>query len=256
MVLAYKLFSPSQGNYMTRGIFITGTDTGVGKTYIAERITFGLRHKGMNVGVMKPAETGCRLRAGRLIPSDALRLKKAAGSDDALDLINPYRFREPLAPFVAAQRAGEKIDPRIIKRSFKTLCSNHEFMVVEGAGGILVPLTSRYTYRELAYTMMLPVVIVARPGLGTINHTLLTVSALRLHNISIAGIIINYAVDQKAGLAEKTSFSVINEMSTLPILGIVFHGEENLAQIVERILSFPCNGPVSQRQALTCERHD
>lgn len=228
-----------QNHYMTKGIFITGTDTGVGKTYIAERLAASLRDKGINVGVMKPAETGCRNRAGRLIPRDALRLMKAAGSYDSLALINPYRFREPLAPFVSAQRAGKKIYLRVISRSFKTLCCRHEFMIVEGAGGIMVPLTPRYTYCDLANMLRLPVVIVARPGLGTINHTLLTVSALRARNISIAGIIINYAVDRKAGLAEKTSFTIIAEMSKLPILGVVFHGEKNLARIVDQILSLP-----------------
>jgi dethiobiotin synthetase len=241
---------------MTKGIFITGTDTGVGKTYIAERLTSGLRDIGINVGVMKPAETGCRNRAGRLIPSDALRLMKAAGSNDSLALINPYRFKEPLAPFVAAQRAGKRIDPRIITRSLKTLCSKHEFMVVEGAGGIMVPLTLSYNYCDLAYTMALPVVIVARPGLGTINHTLLTVSALRLKDISIAGIIINFAASRKAGLAEETSFSIIEKISKLPILGTVFYGEENLARIVGRILSLPWNGQGSDRETMTCKNSD
>jgi dethiobiotin synthetase len=224
---------------MARGIFITGTDTGVGKTYIAERLALDLRKRGINVGVMKPAETGCHHRAGTLIPRDALRLMKAAGSDDSLAFVNPYRFREPLAPLVSARRAGKKIEPRVIAQSFKILRSRHEFVIVEGAGGIMVPLTPRYTYCDLAYTLGLPVVIVSRPGLGTINHTLLTISALRARDISIAGIIINYAADWKKGLAEKTSLSVIEEMSKLPILGTVFHGEKNLAGIGDYLLSLP-----------------
>ncbi len=224
---------------MIKGIFITGTDTGVGKTYVAERIASTLRSSGMDVGVMKPAETGCRLRNGSLVPDDALRLMKAAGSKDALDFVNPYRFREPLAPFVAAYRAGGKIDPVKITASFKILSHRHEFMIVEGAGGIMVPLTSRSTYCDLARKMRLPVVIVARPGLGTINHTLLTISALQKRRIPIAGIIINYAVDRKAGMAEETSPSVIAEMAKLPILGIVRHGERNLAGVIDRVLSFP-----------------
>ena len=129
-------------------------------------------------------------------------------------------------------------------------------MVVEGAGGIMVPLTRRYTYRDLAYTMALPVVIVARPGLGTINHTLLTVSALRSKDISIAGIIINFADDRKAGLAEETSFSIIAKISKLPILGTVYHGDENLARIVGRILSLPWNGQLSDRETMTCKHSD
>jgi dethiobiotin synthetase len=196
---------------------------------------------------MKPAETGCRRRAGKLIPHDALRLIKAAGSEDPLDVVTPYRFREPLAPFVSAQRSGKIIKPRIIVQSFKTLCRKHEFMIVEGAGGIMVPLTSRYSYLDLAYAMKLPVVIVSRPGLGTINHTLLTISALAARDIVIAGIIINYAADRKAGLAERTSFSVIREISKLPILGTVLHGERSVGPIVEQILSLPRHSQRSDR---------
>ena len=110
-------------------------------------------------------------------------------------------------------------------------------MIVEGAGGIMVPLTPRYTFRDLAHAMRLPVVIVARPGLGTINHTLLTISALRVRDISIAGIIINYALNREEGLAEKTSFSIIANISKLPILGIVFHGEKDLVRIADKIVS-------------------
>jgi dethiobiotin synthetase len=222
-----------------RGIFITGTDTGVGKTYVAERIATGLRNRGIDVGVMKPAETGCRFSNGKLIPSDALRLMKAAKSKDALYLVNPYRFRKPLAPSVAAHLEGKKIDFSKITSAFRTLSQKHDFMIVEGAGGIMVPLSNGYTYRDLAYALGLPVVIVARPGLGTINHTLLTISALRAKRIAIAGVIINYAVDRKAGLAEKTSPLIIEEMSKLPILGIVHHRERNLNGVVDQVLSLP-----------------
>ena len=111
----------------------------------------------------------------------------------------------------------------------------------------MVPLTSRYSYLDLAYAMKLPVVIVSRPGLGTINHTLLTISALAARDIVIAGIIINYAADRKAGLAERTSFSVIREISKLPILGTVLHGERSVGPIVEQILSLPRHSQRSDR---------
>jgi dethiobiotin synthetase len=163
----------------------------------------------------------------------------AAKSKDALDLVNPYRFRKPLAPSVAAYLEGKKIDFPKITSAFRTLSRKHEFMIVEGAGGIMVPLSSGCTYRDLAYAMGLPVVIVARPGLGTINHTLLTVSALRAKRIEIAGIIINYADKQPKGLAEATGPSVIEEMSKLPILGIVHHKDRNLNGVVDQVLSLP-----------------
>jgi dethiobiotin synthetase len=221
---------------MVRGVFITGTDTGVGKTYVAERIASIFYKKGIDVGVMKPAETGCRMRSGQLVPKDALRLMKAAHVDDPLDCVNPYRFRKPLAPSIAAQSGGQKIDPRKIIRAFRILSRKHEFMIVEGAGGIMVPLTPRYAYQDLAVALSLPVVIVARPGLGTINHTLLTILALREKRITIAGIVINYALKQAAGMAERTSSAVISEISNVPILGIVQHGESDLEGLVERLL--------------------
>lgn len=224
---------------MTRGIFITGTDTGVGKTYIAERIAVELRAHGLDVGVMKPAETGCRLRDGRLIPGDALRLMSAAECKDSLELVNPYRFRQPVAPAVAAGIIKEKIDPKKIIAAYRTLSARHEFMIVEGAGGIMVPLSACYAFRDLAHAIELPVVIVARPGLGTINHTLLTILALQERRIAITGIIINYVDERRAGLAERTNPSVIMEMSKIKVLGTVRRGEEKLDRIVDQILSPP-----------------
>ena len=206
---------------MTSGLFVTGTDTGVGKTYVSAGIATALKLRGVNVGVMKPAETGCRIRAGRLMPKDALRLMKSARVKDPLSLVNPYRMRNPLAPSVAAAREGKKIDPDKILKAFTALRERHEFMIVEGAGGIMVPLCGKYTYLDLASMMGLPVLIVARPGLGTINHTLLSISALKGRNIAIAGIVINYALDWKPGLAEETNPAVIEKISGIRILGII-----------------------------------
>ncbi len=218
---------------MDKGIFITGTDTGVGKTYVAAGIAAALRSAGVDVGVMKPAETGCRTRNGRLVPSDAVRLTNAAGVRDSLSLINPYRFREPLAPAVAAGLEGRKINPGRILDAFHKLCRKHEFMIVEGAGGIMVPLSERYLYLDLAKALGLPVVVVARPGLGTINHTLLTVSALEKRGLTIAGIIINYSRKYRCGAAEKTSPAVIGKITGAPILGMLRYDArefESLAQ--------------------------
>jgi dethiobiotin synthetase len=221
---------------MAKGIVITGTDTSVGKTYVAERIASILYGKGVDVGVMKPAETGCRRRSGKLIPKDALRLRKAVHTNDALDLVNPYRFSRPLAPLVAAQGERKQIDPRKIINAYCTIAKRHEFMIVEGAGGIMVPLTYRYAYRDLVCALQLPVVIVARPGLGTINHTLLTISALRQKSIAIAGIIINYALPQTTGMAERTSAAIIAEIANVAILGTVHHEEKNLERVVDRLM--------------------
>ncbi len=217
---------------MIKGIFVTGTDTGVGKTYIAAGIAEQLRQEGVDVGVMKPAETGCAVRAGKLVPRDAIRLRKTAGVKDSLDLVNPFRLRKPLAPLVAASLEGRHIDPRRIHDAFRTLSVRHEFMIVEGAGGIMVPLASGYSFLDLAKDLGLPVLIVARPSLGTINHTLLTVKALKDRKLAVAGIVINYADDRRPGLAEKTSPAVIEDISGVKVLGTIRHASRSFSSIV------------------------
>jgi len=220
-------------NIMTSGLFVTGTDTGVGKTYVSAGIAKALKRRCVDVGVMKPAETGCRMRTGRLMPKDALVLMKSARVNDPLSLVNPYRLRNPLAPSVAAAREGKKIDPDKILKAFNALRERHEFMIVEGAGGIMVPLCGQYTYLDLAGTMGLPVLIVARPGLGTINHTLLSIAALKGRNIAIAGIVINYALDWKPGLSEETSPAVIEKISGIRIVGILPYASRRFDSVLD-----------------------
>ncbi len=220
---------------MKRGIFITGTDTGVGKTYVAAGIARALVHAGVNTGVMKPAETGCIRRSGRLIPRDAMLLMKSSAARDALAFVNPYRFQKPLAPLVSAELEGTQIIPRKIMKAYHELARRHDFMIIEGAGGIMVPLRHDYTFRELARDMGLPVLIVARPGLGTINHTLLTVASLNEKGIDIAGIVINHARRGKTGLAEKTNPALIEKMCGVRVLGILSYRERRFDIISERL---------------------
>lgn len=218
------------------GVFITGTDTGVGKTYVASALATELRKANIAIGVMKPAETGCRMRAGKLYPKDAMKLMNASGVHDRLDLINPYRFRKPLAPGVAALLEGKNIEPATILNAFNILQRRHAYMIVEGAGGIMVPLSENYLFLDLAHAMKLPVLIVARPGLGTINHTLLTIHALSRKKVPIAGIVVNYAAQQERGLAEQTSPSIIQDISGVPVLGTIGHGSRDVSRIIERIM--------------------
>ncbi|HEY6012339.1 MAG TPA: dethiobiotin synthase [Nitrospirota bacterium] len=224
---------------MNKGFLITGTDTGVGKTYVAAGIAAELKKRKSSVGVMKPAETGCRAVAGRLVPKDALRLMKAAGARDSLALVNPCRFRKPLAPSIAAELEGSSVNISAIMKAFRTLSSRHELMIVEGAGGILVPLTGKHTYLDLAGQMGLPVVIVARPGLGTINHTLLTIAVLKERGMKIAGVVINYAQSQKRGLAEKTGPMVIEKMSGIPIVEIISYASRDFGSLADRLMGDP-----------------
>lgn len=218
---------------MLKGLFVTGTDTHVGKTYIASGIVSALRTSGVNVGVMKPVETGCRIRNGSLMPADAIKLIKAAGAQDALSLVNPYRLRQPLAPSVAAKLSRQSIDPDKILKAYRTLSRRHDTMIIEGAGGIMVPLAEGYLLLDLAEAMRLPVLIIARPGLGTINHTLLTIDALRARRIAIAGVVINSSTDGKRGLAEATSSAVIETLSGVPIIGIIPHKTRKFDQMLE-----------------------
>lgn len=198
----------------SEGLFITGTDTGVGKTVIAGAIAAYLRSHGKSVGVMKPAETGCKMRDGKVFPLDAAFLKKVSGSEDPLDMICPYRFLEPLAPAVAAERAGVKIKTALIEENLKAIAMGHDFVIVEGAGGLMVPLYKKYLFLDLAAELSLPLVIVGRAGLGTINHTLLTLHAARSRGLKVHGIILNRS-SKAGGVAEETNPAAIRRLSGL-----------------------------------------
>ncbi|MEK7829395.1 MAG: dethiobiotin synthase, partial [Deltaproteobacteria bacterium] len=159
----------------TKGFFITGTDTGVGKTFVTAGIVSALRGKGANVGVMKPVETGCPEKNGRLEPQDAIFLKKMSGVDDDMDLINPYRFKVSLSPAVASRVEGKTVELNRIKECYDKLASRHSMMFVEGAGGLLAPINEDETVADLIKLLNLPIIIIAASRLGAINHTLLTV---------------------------------------------------------------------------------
>src|SRR3972149_6492062 len=142
---------------MKKNFFITATDTGAGKTFVGASIASLLRGKGIKVGVMKPVETGCGKKNGRLLPKDALKLKKAAGSDEALSLINPYRFSPPLAPSIAGSMAGVRIDLKKIKKSFEVISEKNDVTIVERIGGLLTPLTEDATVLDLMPLFVLAV---------------------------------------------------------------------------------------------------
>ncbi len=172
-----------------RGLLVTGTDTGVGKTEVACALVAGARARGLDVGAMKPAQSG--VEDG--VPTDADRLRAAAGGGDPPGLVCPYAFPAPLAPAVAARLAGVEIDLDHVLACARDLSRRHAALVVEGAGGLLVPLTGRHTYADLAVALGLPVLVVARAGLGTVNHTALTCEALRARGLAVAGVVLNRA---------------------------------------------------------------
>jgi dethiobiotin synthetase len=172
-----------------RGLFVTGTDTGVGKTEVAAALVAGWRARGLDVAAMKPAQSG--VEDG--LPTDADRLRAAAGDADPAALVCPYSLRAPLAPAVAARLEGVEISLERMLAAAAELSRRHAALLVEGAGGLLVPLTARETFADLAVALGMPVLVVARAGLGTVNHTALTCEALRSRHLPIAGVVLNRA---------------------------------------------------------------
>ncbi len=171
------------------GLFVTGTDTGVGKTLVSCALSRGLRAAGVDVGVMKPAETGVPA-AG---PEDARALIAAAGVDDPIELVCPLRFALPAAPEASARAEGRHAGLGPVLEAWRTLSARHDFVLVEGAGGLLVPFDPETSMADLVARLGLPVLVVARASLGTINHTLLTLEACAHRGLDVLGVVVSHA---------------------------------------------------------------
>jgi dethiobiotin synthetase len=174
---------------VSAGVFVTGTDTGVGKTLVACALVRELVDRGMRVGAMKPIETG----VGPQGPLDAQALQQAAGGRDPLERVCPERFALPAAPSVAARAEGREVRIGAIVAAFRRLIARYELVVVEGAGGLLVPLDATHTMADLAATLELPLLVVARGALGTINHTRLTLEAAEARGVPVLGVVVSHA---------------------------------------------------------------
>ena len=203
---------------MTKGIFITGTDTGVGKTLLAASLAAFLRDRGYRVGVMKPAETGCPESDGTLIPQDALRLKEAAGCAEPIETICPYSFAEPLAPSIAAERSNRKIDVDLLLSTYGEISAKYDVTLVEGAGGLMAPLLPSYTYADFALVLKLPVLVVAANKLGVINHLLLTLEHAGCRGLKVLGYVLN-RISNENSLAAETNREVLFGLTGVPCLG-------------------------------------
>jgi dethiobiotin synthetase len=210
---------------MERGLFITGTDTGVGKTIIAAAIARTLSSLGTDVGIMKPIETGCRKRNGKLILSDALYLKIAAQVKDPIEMITPYAYRTPLAPRAASLLEKDEIDLETILLAYDQLRKRHPFLIVEGIGGLVVPLTARADLSDLIRLFELPVLLVARSGLGTLNHTLLTLRHGARLGIRFVGVLFNQTTPSRS-IADETNPVSLAERTDVPLLGTLPYFEK------------------------------
>ena len=215
-----------------KGIFITGTDTGVGKSIVAATLVLLLRERGVNVGVMKPVTSGCREDRGRLVSEDAELLAWSAGFSSVDSDMAPYLLRHPIAPSEAAAREGIRIDFLAICEAFTRLASLHDFIIVEGAGGLMVPLAADLLIAQLVIQLKLPLLIVARPALGTVNHTLLSLFSARQLGIYVAGLIINNYPCQP-DIAEEYAPRLLGSIADIPFLGVFPHTEgASLKEIV------------------------
>jgi dethiobiotin synthetase len=176
-----------------RGLFISGTDTGVGKTYVAALIARSLRAAGHRVGVYKPAASGCELEHGALVSDDAVALWNAAGQPGELDRVCPQQFAAPLAPHLAARAEGRTIDKSLLVAGLDYWIGRSDVTIVEGAGGLFSPIDDDWLVAHLAAELGFPIVIVARDGLGTLHQTIATLKATHAFapQISVAGVVLN-----------------------------------------------------------------
>ncbi|RFA33513.1 dethiobiotin synthase [Virgibacillus dokdonensis] len=199
-----------------KGIFITGTDTDVGKTVIASGIAATLKEKNMDVGVFKPLLSGISRNHAN---SDTSLLKHMSQTSLTHAEITPYEFSQPLAPSVAAQLEDKEICMQAVLDHWEKIKDRHDFFIVEGAGGISVPLGKDFLVSDLAIALKLPILIVARPNLGTVNHTYLTVYYAKQVGIPIVGIVINGKSNQP-NIDEITNPKLMEDMCGVPVLGV------------------------------------
>ena len=196
-----------------RGLLITGTDTGVGKTFVGCGLAAALHRRGLRVAPFKPVETGCELDPETQTPQplDALLLRQATQTNAPMETICPYRLREPVAPWVAAEREGVQIDPTRLENCYQQLTASHDCVLVETAGGILVPLTQSFHFGDLARLLKLPVLLVAGSRLGVINQTLLTIAYLEKTALPVLACILNRQDDQ-TGPAIETNAATLRRL--------------------------------------------
>ena len=220
-----------------KSYFVTGTDTGVGKTVITAAIASILRKRGIDVGVMKPIATGISTK-GRFKSEDVEILHNAALTNDDEKTINPIFLPLPVSPYDASKSLGVKIDMEMVFEMYKFLVKSHQMVLVEGIGGIMTPITQDFFVADMIKQMNLETIVVTRSTLGTINHTVMTIEMCKKYQIPVKGLVINY-FDEKGEPAERNAPSTLHEITGLPILGIIpfvkdYQKFEVMVNIVEK----------------------
>ncbi len=221
---------------MTRAMMITGTDTGVGKTLVGCALAFAAKARGMRVGVMKPAETECAKLRGELVPADAQALLYAASSELPLTLACPYRYPSPLAPARAAEADGLPApEPEHIERCFREIAARSDFVIVEGAGGISVPITWGFNYADLALRLGLEVVLVVGNRLGCLNAAFLSVHYAKARGVKLRGCVLS-DVEPEATPATETNADSLQRLVDVPYFGRIRHKEPVSLAIIGSLL--------------------
>ena len=212
---------------MGKCIFITGTDTDVGKTVVAGCLASVLSRAGKKTAYYKPIQCGGLLKGDSVSPD--LALVKELSEIPKHDLVNDFSFSLAASPHLAAEYDKQKVDINIIKNRIKSLIKDYDIVLIEGAGGLIVPLTRTYTVLNLIQDLSVPVIVVARAGLGTVNHTSLTINALKQSEIPILGVIFNY---YKGGIIEEDNKKIIQTLNNIQIIGVVPFSE-NLKDLAD-----------------------
>jgi dethiobiotin synthetase len=203
-----------------KGFFITGTDTGVGKTLVTVQIGKAIQSKNISLGAMKPIETGVSSSLVPTVLSDASLLKTTLMITNPMEIISPYRYQTPVAPLLASDLENSPIVPQAIIESYKKLASQYKVVLVEGAGGLLVPINRDYLIADLAKEINLPLIIVSPFRLGTINHTALTIEAARARGLKIEGIIFNCLEKGQPTEFEKYNPEILEKIYDVPVIAI------------------------------------
>ena len=219
----------------TPGLFVTGTDTEVGKTFVAALIVGQLVAAGKRVGVYKPVASGCRQEGDTLVSDDALALWHAAGKPGLLDRVCPQRFAAPLAPHLAAQAEGKQIDTALLRGGLDYWLANSDVVVVEGAGGLLSPLSDKQYVADMAYDFGFPLIVVTRNTLGTIHRTLstLVVAVTYRDGMDVAAVILNDPPPDATDTSGATNLPELQTRCMPPVLGPLAWGAALLAEPVD-----------------------
>jgi dethiobiotin synthetase len=197
-------------------VFVTGTDTGIGKTVVSAALGLCAQRQGRTAVCLKPGQTG----DDGTIVGDAEFCQRVLGTDEPPDTISPIRLRAPLAPAVAAAREGVRIDPSWVRRAYDDLAARYDTVIVEGAGGLLVPFADGVTMADLAALLDLPVLVVARPGLGTLNHILLTLESAHRRGLSVIGVVMS-GFPEHPPLDALTNPAALARLTPVPLLGVI-----------------------------------